>query len=279
MLIDRTHRGWMFASLAMVAAGAAVYTLDPQASSQGRHSGATWVGLGLGAVALSFMIFCALLGLKRRVPHWRIGRAQTWLRGHIWLGLVSVWFVALHSAFATGGTMTSVIWLLLALVTASSLFGIGLQQTIPRLLMHSINGETVSQLITTELDDLRDRCQSVCAAIESDELRQPLDRFAEQYVAPFLSGQRGAALGRYSRSESLFEGLRTMCPEETHEAVDMLRQICDRYRHVKRQRVLMRVLHSWLIVHVPLSWGLLFLSIVHAVWALRWSAVEFGGAL
>ncbi|MEQ9617356.1 MAG: hypothetical protein RLN60_04900 [Phycisphaerales bacterium] len=277
MLIDRTHRTWGLASAAMVIIGSALYLSDPQARSQGHHGGDTWIGLSLGVVALAFMVFCSLLGLKRRVPHWRLGKAQTWLRGHIWLGLVAVWFVALHAAFATGGPITSWLWILLGFVTISALFGVGLQQTIPRLLLHSVQGETVAQLIGTELDSLRTTSQSLCEGVDIPGAQSPIKRFNEQYIAPYLSGQRGAELSRRSRAVSLFEGLRTMCPAESHETIEELRSVCERYRQLVRQRSLTRVLHAWLVIHVPISWGLLGLSFIHAAAALRYSAFDLGG--
>ena len=36
------------------------------------------------------MIFAALLGARKKVPVWRVGRAQTWMRGHLWLGVLTL---------------------------------------------------------------------------------------------------------------------------------------------------------------------------------------------
>jgi len=275
--MDRTQRGWGIASLVFAGIGVAFYAFDPLAAEMGRHTGSTWVGLGLGSTALGIMVFCALLGMKRRVPHWRIGRAQTWLRGHIWFGLVSVWFVALHAAFAVGGTMTAWLWVLLALVTVSALCGVALQQAVPRLLMHSVQGETVAQQIGREIENLCKASSTICEEQESEGQAGPITRFYREYMAAYLNGDRGAALARPAKAASLFEGLKTMCPEEAHEGVRSLHEICDRYRELARQRTLMRVLVSWLIIHVPLSWGLLALAFVHAFSALRWSLPGLGG--
>ena len=54
------------------------------------------------------MIFAALLGARKRVPVWRLGRAQAWMRGHLWLGLLSLPIILFHGAFHFGGAMTQV---------------------------------------------------------------------------------------------------------------------------------------------------------------------------
>lgn len=156
MLIDRKHKPWVSATCILALGAAAGYYFDPQAPTLG-HGGETIIGLCYGVAAYAIMIFCAALGLKRRVPHWRLGSARSWLRAHVWLGILCVWIVALHAAFSLGGPLTTVLWALIALVTLSALVGVILQQLIPRLLLHSVPGETVAQQLARQLDYVKDR--------------------------------------------------------------------------------------------------------------------------
>ena len=55
---------------------------------QGPRGGSA-IGLLFGIVGFAFMLFAALLGARKRVPVWRLGRAQAWMRGHLWLGVLS----------------------------------------------------------------------------------------------------------------------------------------------------------------------------------------------
>jgi hypothetical protein len=82
------------------------------------------------------------------------------MRAHIWLGVLCVWLVALHAGFSLGGPLTSVLWALLGLVTASALVGVVLQQLIPRLLLHSVPGETVAQQIDRQLGYVSERMKA-----------------------------------------------------------------------------------------------------------------------
>jgi hypothetical protein len=302
MLLDYTHRPWIVVTLLLAAGAGAAYALDPQAVALGRGGG-TIVGLTLGSVAYAIMLFCAGLSSKRRLPHWRLGRAQTWLRGHIWLGLLSVWLVALHGAFALGGPLTTALWMLLAAVSLSGVFGLILQQWVPRLLLHSVPGETVAQQLTRQLayadERLKETVVEFAGSIDSPAPAwdpaaagggaaaaagaapaadltkpphggEPLRRFYHDYVVPFIEGQRRSPLAIAGRSESLYVSLRTMTPVHIHPGIDEVRGLVTRRRLLMKQRGLMKVLYSWLFVHVPLSWGLLALTAFHAVYALRY---------
>lgn len=291
MLLDYKQRPWMVLT-ALLAAGAGVASaMDPQAVALGRGGG-TIVGLALGVAAYAIMLFCAALSSKRRLPHWRLGRAQTWLRGHIWLGLLSVWLVALHGAFELGGPLTTALWMLLAAVSLSGVFGLILQQWVPRLLLHSVPGETVAQQLTRQLAYADERLKEVvvefagsidspapawdpAAAGGADLTKpphggEPLRRFYHEYVVPFVEGHGRSPLAIAGRSESLYVSLRTMTPVHIHPGIDEVRELVTRRRLLMKQRGLMRVLYSWLLVHVPLSWGLLALTAFHAVYALRY---------
>src|SRR5689334_18150051 len=142
MRIDKTQRGWAIASLAILAVAITVYAVAAAESSGGPRGGSA-IGLTFGVLGFGFMIFAALLGARRRVPTWRLGRAQGWMRGHLWLGLLSLPMILLHGGFHFGGTLTRVLmWLLIATV-ASGLFGAALQHYIPRVMTSDVKLETI----------------------------------------------------------------------------------------------------------------------------------------
>src|SRR5215472_1932610 len=131
MRIDRTHRAWAFASLTILAVSSIVYLIYALDTPQGPRGGSV-VGLLFGFIGFGFMIFAALLGARKRVPTWRLGRAQAWVRGHLWLGLLSLPLILFHGGFHFGGTLTRVLMWLLIITVASGVFGAALQHYIPR---------------------------------------------------------------------------------------------------------------------------------------------------
>jgi hypothetical protein len=51
--------------------------------------------------------------------------------------------------------------------------------------------------------------------------------------------------------------------------VDDLEDICEEKRQLDRQSRLHKVLHGWLLVHIPLSYAVLLISAWHAAVAIR----------
>lgn len=142
MRMDETQRGWVAASIAILAASTVVYVIYALTDPKGPR-GASTIGIIFGIIGFGFMIFAALLGARKRVPIWRLGRAQAWMRGHLWLGLLSLPIILFHGAFRFGGTLTRVLMWMLIVTVVSGVFGAILQNYIPRIMTSDVPLETV----------------------------------------------------------------------------------------------------------------------------------------
>ena len=142
MRIDQSHHGWALVSLAILAGSAMVYVIYALNAPQGPRGGSP-IGLFFGVVGFGFMLFAALLGARKRVPTWRLGRAQAWMRGHLWLGLLALPMILFHGGFHFGGTLTRVLMGLLIVTIFSGIFGAALQHYIPRLMTTDVPLETI----------------------------------------------------------------------------------------------------------------------------------------
>src|SRR5208337_192913 len=142
MRMDQTQRGWAIGSFVLLAISAAVYVIYAWQSPAG-PSGGSFIGLVFGIVGFAFMIFAALLGARKRVPTWRLGRAQAWMRGHLWLGLLSLPMILFHGGFHFGGTLTRVLMWLTIIVVASGVYGAALQNYVPRVMTNDVPLETI----------------------------------------------------------------------------------------------------------------------------------------
>ena len=113
----------------------------------GHHVGGTLLGLAFGAIALAIFIFATLFGIRKKVPLWRIGSVERWMRAHIWLTLLTVPLVLLHSGFRLGGPMTILLMALYAVVMVSGVYGLVLQHQVPRIMKERLPAETVFEQI------------------------------------------------------------------------------------------------------------------------------------
>lgn len=109
--------------------------------------GGTPLGLAFGAISLGIFVFAALLSLRKKIPLWRVGTVQRWLRAHIWLTFLTVPLILLHSGFRLGGPMTTLLMGFYALVMVSGIYGLVLQHLMPRLMKERLPAETVFEQI------------------------------------------------------------------------------------------------------------------------------------
>ncbi len=235
------------------------------------------------------MLYAGLLGARKQVPTWRIGRAQTWMRGHLWLGLLSLLLILFHGGFAFRGPLTLVLMLLFFIVIGSGILGAAIQHYVPSLMTSRVPLETIYEEIPHVRAQLRDEADQLAAAIcgpidgSTEKHTQSAlveieyddrERFREVYlrkVRPYLADpETPGELSDPRRSGETFEALRRLLAEPVHGVLDDLENICEEEQQLSRQIRLYRWLHAWLLVHVPLSVALLVLGGVHAVMALRY---------
>lgn len=164
MRIDRTHRPWAIASLLTLALSSILYLVYALNAPQGPRGGSA-IGLLFGIIGFAFMIFAALLGARKRVPTWRLGRAQTWMRGHLWLGLLALPMILFHGGFHFGGTLTRLLMWLLIMTVASGVFGAALQHYIPRAMTSDVPLETIYDEISHVRSLLREEADLTVEAV------------------------------------------------------------------------------------------------------------------
>src|SRR2546430_10996613 len=138
-----------------------------QKPSEYRNAGGTPLGLIFGTVALSIFVFAALLGVRKKLVLWRIGTVQRWLRAHIWLTLLTIPLVMLHSGFRLGGPMTTLIVVLYVVVMVSGIYGLVLQHYMPAVMMERLPAESVYEQIP------HIRSQLIAAAMKMRDSLKP----------------------------------------------------------------------------------------------------------
>lgn len=285
MRIDSTHRRWIVFTVALLIAAAGAYVPYALEHSINGPRGSTWPGLAYGAVALALMLYATALGLRRKVRSRNFGRAETWLRGHVWLGLLAYPLVFLHAGFRLGGSLTVVLVVLFTIVVLTGIHGIVVQTIIPRMMTVQVPNEVVFDQMPTYLARLQEEAlravTDVCGAIpgtappagakakvkEPVEGSEPLLAFYQAEVAPYLVSGRGRLATVPSR-KALFGHTRALAGVGTHDALTHIETLCEERRTLAVQTSLHRWLHGWLVIHLPAAAALMILSVIHAVAAV-----------
>lgn len=307
------HRPWFLLFLAGTL-GSAAWFFTAALGEPVWPGGSSLSGFTFGIVGGVIILFEFLLWLRKKKRVWRVGRAQTWLRAHIWLGLLTVPVLWFHSGQRLGGWLSMVLMILLWIVVASGLVGLWLQTRLPKRMLDDLPAETIYSQIDRLSAQLEEEAQvlvaRVCGLPETapaeefsraseghlivGAIRQvgfvqglavgtragtrqvqgaePVALFFQKEMIPFLRGraEHSSPLWQKNRAAMLFQNLKTQVPAEAHEAVGLLENYCERRREWDEQAKLHFWLHSWLLIHFPLSVSLMALMVVHAVVALKY---------
>ena len=298
MLIDRTHQPWAVASAGILAVATLIYVAAVSFSERA-WSGGSAIGLAYGIGGFGMMVFAGLLSARKKFRIWRIGRAQTWMRGHLWLGLLSLPIILFHAGFAFGGPLTRVMMWLFIVVIVSGLAGAALQHVLPRIMFERLPMETIyeeiphvrAQLVTESETIVAAACGALAVVSEpaaerttSDSAARlastiridaddsaPLREFYLKEMAPFVADPDGVhPIANRAHADQAFARLRMVLPPSFHGAIADLENICEEERQLVRQKTLHLWLHGWLLTHIPLSFALLALAVVHILTALRY---------
>src|SRR5256885_14582857 len=229
MRIDQTHRRWLWGSIIGLAVAGAIY-IPYDYFTIGGARGGTIVVIVYGIIGFAFMIFAGLLSLRKRFPVWRMGRTSTWMRGHLWLGLISYPIIFFHSGFSFGkGALTWWMMVIFTIVIISGIVGAILQHYLPKVMTRQVPYETIyaeipvirGQLLdeadvkVAEVTGVSMSASAVTTAAEEaggvivtlvqmeEDIRNELTRFYNNELRPFLekSGGKGCEIGRGSCRE------------------------------------------------------------------------------
>lgn len=306
----RAHRRWLIVVL-MIALGAAGWYARVAAQSDRWPGGSSQVGLICGVAAACLMAFeCALWPRRwKYVRAWRwLGRTQDWLRAHIWLGVLTVPLVVLHTGFTWGGPLSTALAGAFAVVIASGVIGLTLQHVIPRILLQDVGGETIyAQIDHVQAQHVQDAdmiISALCGEEYSgrDAAELPLERphrrefsitkLLKSTAVPTLAAVQRESLGSSyqgtirpllkdgpqaamtlsgpAQLAGYFRELRGRLDADAHPAVDLLEQWCLIRRDLQQQRWLHWLLHSWLALHLPISLAMMALLALHIYAALKY---------
>jgi hypothetical protein len=197
LLNDRSHRPWCAGVLAATALALGLFLWLGHGQARWPGGGSA-LGQTYGGLAAALFVFEASLWLKKRQPFRTmrlLGPAVWWMRAHLWLGLLCVPLVVLHSGLRLRGPLTTVLVIDFALVILSGVVGALVQHWLPRRLTEQVGEETIHSQIGAVM-----RSHAVEAARLIDDLCGLPPKGAETAVERVGGARDGAEQGPVYRT-------------------------------------------------------------------------------
>lgn len=233
--------------------------------------GGSLMGYGLGTVAALLIVWLMWLGVRKRRFKASITMTQGWLSAHVYLGLGLVVIATLHTGFELGLNLHSLAYFLMLLVVVSGIYGVIVflrepermtrnmgEDNIPTLLLQIQESDQQAARLALQLPD------EFNALVQAAASKTRLRGSVFQHVSGSLS-RRCPTEQAVARMERLNRSLKD---EQGRLARELYALMLGRRTAVAKIRAEMRSLarmRLWLLVHVPLSFALLFALAGHIV--------------
>jgi hypothetical protein len=233
-----------------------------------------------GALLLFLVLTLALFNARKKLPFIPLMKASTWLQIHIYAGWFSVFVFLLHIRFRIpSGAFEITLALVFCVVFLSGLFGLFISRDFPPRLARS--GEA---LIYERIPALRLRIQheveDLIRQAESETESSTLGNFYVRYLREFFVRRPSAlsALGRSERKRHTLlaeaDALDRYLNEREKAIAAEIRDWIETKQNLDFQYSAQRLLKLWLFVHIPFTYSLILLGLVHGIiatlYAGRW---------
>ncbi len=226
--------------------------------------------------------------LRKKLPILPLLSVSVWLQLHIYLGWLTIFLFLLHTSFRSpSGGFEIGLWLLFVAVAGSGVVGLALSRTLPNRLRR--HGEAI---IFERIPIFRAQLAREVGDLAMQSVTQTASNTIAQYytsrLQPFFRGPRNVlahivgsneailrlrreirSLERYldeSGRETLeIRSLERYLDESGRETLDEIEWRVAAKDNLDQQYALQLLLKGWLFVHVPLTYSLILVAVVHAV--------------
>jgi len=257
-----SHEKFRWLKFAVIALGILMVTYSLFKPDRGAHGGSAY-GYSVGILCTMAIVYLMWFGIRKRSYHAYRTTVKGWLSAHVWLGLLLLIAVPLHSGFEMGLNIHGLTYFLMVVIVLSGIWGAVNYKTLaPQIESHRGAGNfksLIEQVYSQSkaLDDLSSNKSDLFLKFrDSFEPKWPLSLWQLLWLRP-------------DPHQVSAPHQTTELPEsERNDAIAAL-QIIEKKREVvaliARETRIGIKLKIWLLLHLPLSFALLIAVITHIV--------------
>jgi hypothetical protein len=232
--------------------------------------GGSRIGLIFGSAGYLLILLLAYYGIRKRSYRSRFGTMEQWLQSHIYLGILVLVLLVLHTGGRFNDTIAVTTLVLVAVVVLSGIAGAILFVTVPRLLTEVESNLTVEE-ISTQLNQLA-RNMARLANGRSAPFVRIYDGLMAESMPGWLAGWRLLFSRMRRTSQQTTADWSKLLALVGKDEQEPLRQMLVFSR--QRKELLMRlmyqqryknVLEFWLYIHVPVTIAVIVFGTLHVV--------------
>ena len=261
--MKRFRQQFIFGLLALMAATVGALWLNEKYNAMPNYAYLT------GWALLTGMLVLTIYNVRKKLPFLPLGKSETWLQIHIYLGFFTTLLLLIHLNFRVphGGFEVTLAWLF-GLVSGSGMVGLFFTRVLPRRLA-ARGGEVVFEKIPAIRHALKTEAEDLAVGQQAKSL--VIAQFYTKRLAAFFSGPKDfwKHLSESRREVSGWlaelEDLRRLATEADRKKIERLSTLVRQKDGLDHHRALQLPLRLWLFVHIPLTYGLIIFTVLHIV--------------
>jgi hypothetical protein len=220
-----------------------------------------------GWVLLAGMFVLTIYNVRKKLPFLPLGKSETWLQIHIYLGFFTTLLFLIHLNFRLphGWFEITLAWLFV-LVSASGMAGLFFSRTLPRRLA-TRGGEVIYEKIPAVRHAVKTEAEKIALGPEA---KSPvIAEFFARRLAGFFAGPDNFWLHLVESRRPLgtllaaIDDVRRFATDADREKIEKLDALVRQKDGLDYHRALQLALKLWLFVHLPLTYGLLIFTALH----------------
>lgn len=224
-----------------------------------------------GWLLFAAIVLLAGYNVRKRLPMLPLGSSSTWLQLHIYAGLFTAFAFAVHVDYSLpGGVLDVALALVYAAVFASGVAGLVMSRVFPARLT-TYGREVPYSRIPVHRRRLQDEVEDLIINCLEETGSGAVAEFYERELKRFFDAPRDFWLHvvhsrRPRRRTSLaLDSQRRYLNSRENEVLSVLGDRVSAKHDLDQQYALQSALKLWLFAHVPLTYALLILSLLHLV--------------
>ena len=232
-----------------------------------------------GWILFAIVIFLALYNGRKKLSVVPLGSASSWLQWHIYLGILSIVVFAFHVEWnLSDGVLERLLAFFFVATAGSGLIGLYLSRRFARLLTSNTE-EVVLERIPQFIAKLRNEAEALVIESAVETSSSSISDYYASRLSSFFAKPKNMhihLLGSPRATFSLMTGLDDINRRlDERELVysERLRRLVEQKDRLDYAYALQTMLKVWLFVHVPTTYGLILLALLHLL-----LVYSFGGA-
>lgn len=221
-----------------------------------------WLLLGCVAVL-------ALFNGRKKLPVLPLLSAAAWLQFHVYFGVVALALFLMHTEFRwPNGGFEIALWTLFMTQTVIGIVGLFLSRHIPPRLARHTGERIIFERIPVFRAKLAERVEALAIQSIQETKTDIVAKYYKDTLMPFMAGHRNFLQHPFGSRQVVdiqreLESLRRNFNDKGRAIVEEIQKAVDRKHTLDFQHAWLLVLKGWLFVHIPLTWVLLILTLLH----------------